>query len=420
MDITTVPPELNFFEVPHFNAPYQKVQFVEYRSPSPLNTGGAIQFNIAPTANQFIDLRRSILHVEARIIRKDGKDLGAEDVFAPVNLPIHSCFSQVQVELQQQLVSNNQHYGYKAYLETILNSNKHATETYLLSSLFSKDSSAKIDEVIKVRENKGLLHRHIRFGKGQIVDMESPIFADFFQQTTLLLSGVELDVRLWPARDEFVILSEHPHYKFQFTEVYLRVCKITPTPPVMLAIANELKDKPALYPFTRSEIRAFQLQKKQFSFHMEDLYQQSVPTEVIACMVKATGFHGAYDANPFSFNHFNISTLGLFVDDESVPTKELQMTWGADAENYVEAYNYLFDNPPNDSGTTITRDEFNKGFTIFRFQVSPKEVQALPNPRGNVKLTGTFKAPLEDNVTLLVIGKFNHVLRIDNTRKVEL
>ena len=170
-----IPKELNIFDAPSLSAPYQKVQYVEYRSASPLNEGGPIQFIIPPTANQFIDLRRTLLHVEVKIVRKDGKGLEDTDIFAPINLPLHSFFSQVEVELQQQLVSSNQLYGYKAYIETLLGFNKEAGQTYLKCQGFSKDNSATIDEFRDPRLNVGLLHRYIAFGKGQNVDLEGPL-----------------------------------------------------------------------------------------------------------------------------------------------------------------------------------------------------------------------------------------------------
>jgi len=119
----------------------------------------------------------------------------------------------------------------------------------------------------------------------------------------------------------------------------------------------------------------------------------------------------------------------------------------------------LFDNPPDAVGTSITCDDFNKGYTIFRFRVTPDQVRhglvcfcfgfftsctsiafpfvphlshtffdvvvslqvkSLPNARGNVKLDGRFSKALPDNVTLLVVGKFHQVLSIDESRRITL
>jgi len=371
-----LPEELNLFDAPSMSAPYERVQYVEYRSASALNDGGPMQFVIAPSAHQFIDLRRTLLHVEAKIKRIDGAALkAADDKFSTLNLPLHSFFSQVDVELQQQLVCSNQHYGYKAYLETILGCNTEAIKGHLRTQLFTKDASLYIDNFKDFQQNPGLLIRHRHFGQGDVVDMEGPLMADVCQQERLMVTGVEVNIKLWPARDEFVIMSEKKEYKLEFQEVYLKVCKVTPVSSIMFGITETLKEKQALYPFTRTEMRAFQLQTGQFSFHLEDLYQQHVPSEVIVCMVKAKAYHGDYQQNPYSFKPFDLVELGLYVNDESVTSKPLTLTFDPKANNYVEGYSMLFDNPPDAVGTSISRDDFNMGYTIFRFRVTPDQVR---------------------------------------------
>lgn len=59
------PRELDLFEEPAINATYQKIQYIECRPTSQLNEGGPLEFVIPPTASQYIDLKRSRLHVKA-------------------------------------------------------------------------------------------------------------------------------------------------------------------------------------------------------------------------------------------------------------------------------------------------------------------------------------------------------------------
>ena len=62
------------------------------------------------------------MYVKARILKGDGTDCGDEDIVSPVNLWIASLFSQVNVYLQQKLISTaTTNYPYKAYLEVLLN-----------------------------------------------------------------------------------------------------------------------------------------------------------------------------------------------------------------------------------------------------------------------------------------------------------
>ena len=413
-----IPSELNIFDPPCMSAPYQKVQYIDYRTAAPLNDGGPLQFIIPPTANQFIDLRRTLIHAQAKIVKQDGTPLAADDYVIPINIPLQTFFSQVDVELQQQLVCSNQLYGYKAMVETLLEHSYDGQETYLKSQGFAKESTTYMEPDGDIRQNLGFAHRFSLFGQGKKVDLEGPLMADICQQDRLLLNGVEVNIKLWPAKETFVLLAgkDELDFKLVLEEVYLRVCKLTPSPSVMYGIADSLKENSALYPFMKTEMRAFQLQEGLFNFHFEDMYQQHIPNEVIVCMVDAAAFHGDYRKNPFNFLPFAISELGLYVDDESVPCKPLQMNF---PDNYIEAYNMLFENPSEKSGCFITRDDFNKGYSIFRFRLTPENVESLPNARGNVKLNGTFKAALKKNITVLVIGKFQHMIKIDNARTIQ-
>lgn len=176
--------------------------------------------------------------------------------------------------------------------------------------------------------------------------------SDLFQQNRLLLNGVEVHVKLWPGNSDFILLCPKENLDFNLA---LMVCKVTPVPAITLGVSSMLQNKSALYPYTRTEMRAFHLQQRQYSFHLEDLYQQSIPSEIIIGMVD-------YKLNPFDFEHFDISTLGLYVDDESLPAKPLKMNFKE--KNYIAAYNTLFGEAPEE-GNDISRADYSSGYTVF-------------------------------------------------------
>ncbi len=420
MDEHPIPSELNLFDQPTPTAPYEKVQYIEYRSSSTLNDSGPLQFFIPPTANQFIDLRRSRLHIEARIVGGDGLPALRDSNVAPVNLALHSLFGLVEVQLQQQLVCCNQLYPYKAYMETILQCDKNAEDTYLKSQGFYKDTAAKIDISDGAGgEQGGLFLRWGHWNAGKIVDMEGPLLSDICQQDRYMLNGVEILFKLWPSKQAFNLMcgTDHPDFHIVLVDAYLSICKVTPVPSITMGISKTLQERPALFPYTRTEMRSFHLQEGQFSFHLEDMYQQAVPNEIIVGMVSASGFNGAYKENPYNFQHFNIETLGVYVDDESIPAKPLKMDFKN--KKYISAYNTLFGAVPED-GHSISRDDYNSGYTLFRFRLTPEQAEAVPPTKGNVKLVGTFKEALKKNVTLIVMGKMNSILTIDNARTITI
>lgn len=353
-------------------------------------------------------------------MKGDGSKPAVTDMIAPSNLILHTLFNQVDVQIQQQLVSSTggQMYGYKAYIETLLDYGRGLKESKLQMEGYYKDTAGFMEDT-ESQANIGWAERRILSIGVRGVELEGAILSDLCQQPRLIVNGVELQIKLWSAKDEFTLMSseEGSAYRIQFVEAYFCVCKITPIPAVLLAHAELLKEKPAIYPFTRTKMKAFQLSKGQYSFHLEDM--SNVPNDLVVAMVNADSYSGSYSSNPYTFQHYDLSSLGVYLDDESIPAKPLKMNFTQ--RNYLAAYGAIF-NTYEEEGNFISRAKFPEGYSLFVFRLLPDHLPPfLPSSvRGNVKLSGNFDKPLPENVTLLVYAKFPALLTIDTTRNVQI
>ena len=89
----------------------------------------------------YLDLNNSRLHVLAKITNADGSNIGANTA-GSINLPLHSMFREISVELNCRNVSDTSPlYPYRAYLETLLNFSKETQNTRLQCEGLTKDSS---------------------------------------------------------------------------------------------------------------------------------------------------------------------------------------------------------------------------------------------------------------------------------------
>lgn len=70
-----------------------------------LTEGAAIEFNVPGTSMTYIDLKNLLLRVKLKIVKADGYDLEAGDRVGLMNNALHSIFSQVDVNAQQQPTS---------------------------------------------------------------------------------------------------------------------------------------------------------------------------------------------------------------------------------------------------------------------------------------------------------------------------
>jgi len=83
------------------------------------------------------------LFVEAHILNTDGSDLDADTDVIPVNLWIHSLFSDVTVSLNEKLVSPPTSMGLHRYSSQLLTS---AKESQLTGVMWYKDTPGQQDK----------------------------------------------------------------------------------------------------------------------------------------------------------------------------------------------------------------------------------------------------------------------------------
>uniref|UniRef100_A0A8W8MLR8 Uncharacterized protein n=1 Tax=Magallana gigas TaxID=29159 RepID=A0A8W8MLR8_MAGGI len=116
------PMELSLFSSPTNQVAVEKVYFTEARPISSIGVSDTpIEIVVSGSGAEYIDLKRSKLYVKARILKTDGTALADTEKTGIVNLPLQSMFSQMDVYLNNKLVSfNTNNYPWKAYLKTIL------------------------------------------------------------------------------------------------------------------------------------------------------------------------------------------------------------------------------------------------------------------------------------------------------------
>ena len=430
MDRCTFPEEVSLFEKPCTNIAYQKLQYVDYRPTSLLSSGGPLTFTIPATGSQYINLKKTYLYLKVKIVNADGTAITGEDKVAPANLVLHSLFSQVDVQIQQQLVSStgSQTYGYKSYTETVLEYGRGAKKSQLQAQGFSKDKSGRFDDIVinpnhnGVIHDDGLLERFMSFANSRTVELIGPLMADICQQNRLILNGVEVQIKLWPSKDAFRLISNEadPSYKIEITEATLKVCKVTPTPTLLVAHSAGLKESNALYPYQKTQIKTFNIPSGQYNFLMDDLYQGQVPSRLVLTMLTSKRFNGDYKLSPYKMEMFNISNLGVYINDESIPGKPLQMnTAGANGLGTMTAYHAMYaglNRDGEDWGNDITPIDYQYENAFFVFDLLPGDQPALD--KGNMRIEGTFDKALTENITVIVYGKFPAMMEITEARAV--
>ncbi|KAK3083633.1 hypothetical protein FSP39_000538 [Pinctada imbricata] len=406
---------MSIFEPPPTDTAILVREWIEFRPVNQLGEDAAIEFHVVPQSSGYLDLKQSRLNVKIKITKGDGSAVTEADVVAPINLLLHSLFSQVECQMQQKPVSQvGTNYPYKAYIDTLMTTDE-SKRCFNGSQLFFKDSSGQFDDAdAKTGGNLGLYERWSYTRNGGVVDLEGPILLDLFQQERLILNGVTLDLKLWPSRNAFRLMSDsiQPNEKMKIVDATLKMCIQRPNPALTMAHSKELEESTALYPYMNSSIKIASIAEGEFSFSADNMFQEEVPSQLILGLVSSKSYIGDYKRSPFNFQHYDCNFVALYVDGQSLPAKPLQPQFGE--ENYLSAYQTL---QSISSDVWIDREEYAKGYTLYILDINPY-VDFNVKRKAHCRLEMRFAKALPESVTLIMYGKFPEILRIDQSRSV--
>ena len=218
----------------------QGARWVEY---SPVVPGvDPIEFTI-PKGTSFIDLSKTQLFLTMQIINSDDTNIDVGTV-ALINNPLHSIIKQFSIRLNGTLITEQSDtYAYRAYIESLLNYDKSAKETFLTSALFMKDTAGNMDEpdpaqATQAKKNMGLQKRSTFTFGSAIVGLLGTPFCDIFHTDRFLVPDVEIKIKLNLHSNEFALMSTVATEKIKIIKARLKIRHVNVTPSVALQISN--------------------------------------------------------------------------------------------------------------------------------------------------------------------------------------
>ena len=318
---------------------------VEYHPVAALIDSAPIEFNVPGSGEDYMHLANSFLHVTAKIMNGDGTDLAPGTAVGPANLFLHSLFSQIDIYLNDKLITSSVNtYAYRAYLETLLSYGKGAKNTQLTASLWYKDIAGRMEDaaIDDAGANTGFKTRARIASESNLIDMLGRIHGDLFFQEKLLLNGIGMRIRLVRSKDEFVLVTgeRDARYKAKIVEAVLLIRKVRILPAVALAHAKALEKANAKYPFRRVECKTFSIPRGNLDVSQENVFLGQVPSRLVLGIVDNDAFNGTNAKNPFNFKHYRLTQLTLQLDEQEQPMKLLQLNFaiGKIARGYMSLF----------------------------------------------------------------------------------
>ncbi|GFU56632.1 uncharacterized protein F54H12.2 [Trichonephila clavipes] len=254
----------------------QDGQWKQFHPLSNVFDNAPVEFHISGSAEEYIDLSQTQLYVKAKIVKVDNTPITKDDTIGPVNLFLHSLFSQVDRSLNDRVVSNSSNtyiYPYRSYIETLLYHGYDSKTSQLTAELFYKDS------------DDGFKKRTEFFKESLTVDMIGSIHSDLFHQNRLLLNLVDLEIKLIRSKPEFC-LQESEGFKVVLDHVSLFIRKFRVNPGVILGHAKALEKTSAKYPINRVLCKVYSIPKGSMSFIQDNIFSGQMPKKTFCRMCR--------------------------------------------------------------------------------------------------------------------------------------
>lgn len=329
---------LDLFAVPPSQTAINDGAFVEFYPLSTITPGAPIDFSISGATEDYLDLHNTYLHVKAKIVKGDGAILGIGEDVAPSNYFLHTLFSQVDIALNDTLISASENtYPYRAYLEATLGYSPSAKKGHLTASLFYRDSTNHFEDT-QGDGNTGLKARRQAAARSREIDMMGRLHTDLMHQERYMLPGVDVKIKLIPSKSAFNLIAHDRAvgYKTIITHASLFVRKAKVNPAVSLAHEKALEKATAKYPMKRVLLKTFSIPRGQLSHVQDNLFLSQTPTRIVIGLVDTASFNGEYTRNPFNFKTHRLNFLSLYLDGKQIPSKPLTPDYPS--RQYVRAF----------------------------------------------------------------------------------
>ncbi len=423
----------------------EKSSIVEFAPIAPLRHDAPMEFNIMSNNNRYIDLKEMKLYLRVKVTKADGSEISKGDRVSLVNYPIASLFQQVDLFLQQGLVSGSGNcYPYKAMMDVMLENDVNDIEGVLKEGLFEKDTPGGMDTTYLTAAeataddgklaNAGFIDRAAYCTESKTFELMGKLHIDLCRQERLLLNAIQVTLKLTQSREPFRIMrpakatgETATDYRVEIVTALLKVPMIKATEAMVIGHEEGLLEGPAVYPFERTEIKTFTIPSGERQTQIDNVFLSRLPKRLVIGLVPSAAFTGSWERNPFNFDHFNLNYLCLVIDGVCFPSKPLTLDYSNDT--FLEAYDMLFSAVPDDvrgmptKPSFIRREDFKNGYCIYCFSLDGSNVDSDYVAQQNVGLSRLdikFASALEESVTIVMYATFNALLRVDHARNVRV
>jgi hypothetical protein len=412
--------ELSLFDPQQFQTVIDRGVYIKYQPITSVTSTGPIEFHVPGTTEEYIDVNETMLYVRATIKNEDDTNLIVDADVLFTNMPLASLFADVQLYLNgHQIEGGNQLYPFKAMISSLVQTNESTKRNQLLASGYVKETAGNLN-------NRALASSATRKAWTALSasrEFCGPLHLDFLQQNKLLLSQVDINIKLVRTQPTFALLKAAAvNAKIIIEDAELIIRKVRVAPSVINGHESGLTKRNVIYPLNRCQVISHTIPAGSLQYTKDNLFRGQMPKLVIFGLVLNTAFSGSYTENPFNFQHFGLNQIALSREGESFPHAPFKPDFAhmLCMREYMAMYQAMeLYNKDDEFGMTF--NEWRQGSTLFAFNLAPDMClsgHAQPMREGNLRLELGFANETAALINLVVWAIFDSKIEITRTRDI--
>ena len=268
-----------------------------------------IEFFYKGTPEFYPDLSQSELYFEIKATHTDGTALEKNEAVGPVNLLPHAMISQIDLYLNDELVTkNNGLYPWRAYIESMLSYGLNAKLSWMEGEMFYADQHGDAFDMTDpgaLPINPGFMSRAKYIAESQTTDMIFRPHLDLFMQPRPILENVDIRLRLSRSPAEFCLMaSSGKSYKITILNALFIVRTVKLNTSVAIHHRDALQHNgKVLYPHRRVEMQSFTIPSGVLNHSRANVVTGRLPRRIIVALTTNQAFNGVYTRSYCGSNH---------------------------------------------------------------------------------------------------------------------
>lgn len=328
----------------------------------------------------YTDLNKSVFMIKYKYVKAGGTAIDDKLGIGPVNNPLTSMFSRVDLWINDQKVTPPEtHMNYINFLHLFMQSQQ-AKDTYLTLSLYYEDTynstttANQSNPAATENKNNGLVKRAGFFKSSKEVVLIGKFFIPPHCTNRLYLNNLKFDYQLQLAPMNFFSMSDADAgtYNYKITEAALLLCRVSVSPAIALAHTRLLQQKNAIYPMRAIMTRTMAIPVNSFSFHFENCFVGNLPVAIYIGFVKSEALHGNFKENPYVFYNLNVEEILCTMGTKKIPSVSYKLNFGQDQSQFALWNTYLASNyfSSNVGPGGLNRETLETGLFLFGLDLS--------------------------------------------------